>query len=90
MKRKDYTDLKEKTIKELVKLASAKKAEATKKKMEILGGKEKNLKLHRNLRAEVAKILTLIREKEILEKLAPKEEAKVEDKKVVKESKKTK
>jgi len=46
--------------------------------------------LHRNLRAEVAKILTLIREKEILEKLAPKEEAKVEDKKVVKESKKTK
>ena len=90
MKRKDYTDLKEKTVKEQTKMASAKRAEATKKKMEILGGKEKNLKLHRNLRAEVAKILTLIREKEILEKLAPKEEAKVEDKKVVKESKKTK
>jgi ribosomal protein L29 len=90
MKKKDYTDLKGKTIKELTKMASDKKMEAIKKKMEILGGKEKNLKLHRQIRAEVAKILTLIREKEILEELAPKEEVKVEDKKVVKASKKTK
>jgi ribosomal protein L29 len=90
MKRKDYTDLKEKTIKELVKMASAKKAEAIKKKMEILGGKEKNIKLHRQIRAEVAKILALVREKEILEKLTLKDEVKVENKEVVKESKKTK
>jgi hypothetical protein len=54
-------------------MASDKGLEATKKKMEILGGKEKNLKLHRNLRSEVAKILTLIKEKEILEKMQPKE-----------------
>jgi hypothetical protein len=46
--------------------------------MQILGGREKNLKLHRNLRAEVAKILTLVREKEIVEELLPKEEVKVE------------
>lgn len=71
MKRKDYTGLKEKTIKELVKLASDKRAEAVKNKMKVLGGKEKNLKVYRNSRREIAKILTLIREKEILEKVQP-------------------
>ena len=69
MKRKDYTELKGKTIKELIKMASDKKTESVKEKMKILGGKEKNLKVSRNLRAEIAKILTLIREKEILEKV---------------------
>ena len=69
MKRKDYQDLKGKTIKELLKMAAIKKGEATKKKMQIMGGKEKNLKLYRQIRLEVAKILTLAREKEILEKL---------------------
>jgi ribosomal protein L29 len=72
MKRKDYIDLKGKTVKELIKLANDKKGESIKEKMKILGGKEKNLKLHRNLRSEVAKILTLIKEKEILEKIQPK------------------
>ena len=61
-------------IKELIKMASDKKTESVKEKMKILGGKEKNLKVSRNLRAEIAKILTLIREKEILEKMQPKEE----------------
>lgn len=69
MKKKDYQDLKGKTIKELLKMAAAKKAEAIKKKMQIMGGKEKNLKLYRQIRIEVAKILTLAREKEIIEKL---------------------
>ena len=72
MKRKDYQELKGKTIKELLKMAATKKDEATKKKMQIMGGKEKNLKLYRQIRLEVAKILTLAREKEILEKLKEK------------------
>ena len=76
MKRKDYTDLKGKTIAELTKMASSKKTDAIKKKMQIMAGKEKNLKVYRNLRADIAKILTLIREKEILEKVQPKEEIK--------------
>jgi ribosomal protein L29 len=76
MKRKDYTDLKGKTIKELTKMASEKKLESIKKKMDILGGKEKNLKLHRQIRAEVAKILTLIKEKEIVEKIEQEKGAK--------------
>ena len=70
MKRKHYQDLKGKTIKELLKLATVKKAEALKKKMQIMGGREKNLKLYRQIRTEVAKILTLAREKEIIAKLA--------------------
>ena len=71
MKRKDFIDLKSKTAQELRKLASE-------KKMEILGGKEKNLKAYRNYRREIAEILTLVREKEILEKLQPKAEKKEE------------
>lgn len=73
MKRKDYTDLKGKTVAELTKMVSVKRTDAIKKKMQSLAGKEKNLKVYRNLRADIAKILTLIREKEILEKVQPKE-----------------
>ncbi|MCX6705033.1 MAG: 50S ribosomal protein L29 [Candidatus Woesebacteria bacterium] len=76
MKRKDYIDLKGKTVADLTKMVSVKRTDAIKKKMQILGGKEKNLKVYRNLRADIAKILTLIREKEILEKVQPKEEIK--------------
>lgn len=64
-------------------MISVKRTEAIKKKMQILAGKEKNLKLYRNLRAEIAKILTLVREKEILEKVQP--EVKSEEGKVKKD-----
>ena len=85
MKRKDYTDLKGKTIKELLKMASDKKTEAVKSKMKILGGKEKNLKLYRQIRAEIAKILTLIREKEIVDQLkVENEKLKVNKEEVIK------
>jgi ribosomal protein L29 len=80
MKRKDYADLKGKTVAELTKLASTKRTDAIKKKMQTLAGKEKNLKVYRNLRVEIAKILTLIREKEILEKVES-EKAKKEEQK---------
>jgi len=69
MKRKDFNDIKGKTIQELGKIVAEKKTQAVKKKMESLAGKEKNLKVYRNSRREIAKILTLIREKEILEKI---------------------
>jgi len=74
MKKKELNDLRIKDIKSLRKLAMDKKAEAAKKKMEIVGSKEKNLKSTNNLRHDLAQILTLIREKEIMEKLQPKEE----------------
>lgn len=76
MKRKDLTALRAKTIKELERLVYEKKTEATKKKMEILGGKDKNLKASRILMTEVAKILTLVKEKEIIENIEMKKEGK--------------
>lgn len=76
MKKKEFNELKTKSIKDLKKLAADKKMEAEKAKMKILGGREKNLKLKRNLASEIAKILTLVREKEIVESLQPKVEEK--------------
>lgn len=72
MKRKEFLSLREKDIPELKKILVAKKNEAEKAGMKILAGKEKNLKMRKNFRAEIAKILTLIREKEIIEKLEAK------------------
>ncbi len=76
MKAKEFKDLKTKDIKALSKLVHEKKLEITKKAMDIKSGKEKNLKAGMNLRREVAKILTLIREKQIIEKLEKRGEVK--------------
>ena len=69
MKIKDFKDIKSKELKDLKKVLSEKKKDAAKKRMEIFSGKDKNLKLSKNLRKDIAQILTLIREKEIMEKL---------------------
>ena len=69
MKTKEFKGLKVKESKDLVKLIREKRAEAAKKEVEIRSGKEKNIKLLGTIRHEIAKILTLVREKEILEKL---------------------
>jgi ribosomal protein L29 len=69
MKTKDLKDLRTKDVKSLMKLATDKGLEAAKAKMGAVSGKEKNIKLALNIRREVAKILTLAREKEILEKI---------------------
>jgi ribosomal protein L29 len=69
MKTKEFKDLKTKSVKELKKMVSEKKTAIMKSKMQVFSGKEKNLKLSKNLRDEIAKILTLVKEKEIMEKL---------------------
>lgn len=76
MKRKEFNDLKTKEMGTLKKLAMGKRLEASKKRMEIVGGKEKNLKATNNLRHELSQILTVIREKEIIEKLQKKGDSK--------------
>lgn len=76
MKRKDFNELKKKEIKDLLKLSREKKFEAKKAKLNLVSGKEKNLKVYRNIRRDIAQIETVIREKEIMENLMPKEEAK--------------
>lgn len=72
MKRKELNDLRGKTAQELEKIVLGKKLEIEKARMKIIGGKEKNLKVRKNLAREIAKILTLVREKEIIESLEAK------------------
>jgi ribosomal protein L29 len=71
MKKKDLTEMKSKTLAELRKVAVQKRVEANNAGMKISAGKEKNLKSFKNLRREIAQILTIIKEKEIVEKLQP-------------------
>ena len=67
MKKKELTDIKNKTVKDLNKLVFTKKLEAKKSKMNTAAGKVKNLREFRNLRRDIAQILTVIKEKQIFE-----------------------
>lgn len=67
MKKKELTDIKGKTIKDLNKLVYTKKLEAKKSKMNTASGKVKNLREFKNLRRDIAQILTVIKEKQIFE-----------------------
>ncbi len=68
MKRKDLGELRNKELKDLKKLSLEKAKEAGKVELEIKAQKEKNLKKARNLKKDLAQILTILKEKEILEK----------------------
>ncbi len=63
MKKKDFNQLKEKTIEELKVLLAKAKLEALKIKMEQTRGKVKNVHTYLMKRKEIAKITTLINEK---------------------------
>ncbi len=68
MKKKDLTDLRNKKVSELEKLLSKKRNELINTYAKIKAGQEKNLKKAKNMRRDIAQILTIIREKELLEK----------------------
>ena len=68
MKRKDFIELKGKETADLLKMVKTKKTELAKLGPKVSAGEEKNLKKAAGLRREVAQILTLIKEKEILKK----------------------
>jgi ribosomal protein L29 len=68
MKKKDLTDLRNKKTNELEKLLSKKRNELINTYAKIKAGQEKNLKKAKNIRRDVAQILTIIREKELLKK----------------------
>jgi len=74
MKKKEFTDLRKKEPKDLGKLVVSKRLEARKAKLSLMAGKEKNLKIYRNIRRDIAQIETVIREKQIMESLKVKEE----------------
>ena len=67
MKKKDLLIYREKDLKEVLKSLSEKRMEAKKAQVEMFGGKEKNLKKVRNLRKEIAQILTILKERELIE-----------------------
>lgn len=68
MKKKDLNELRNKKISDLVKLVKEKKLDLTKSLIKRKTGGEKNLKKAKNLKLEIARILTIVGEKEIMEK----------------------
>ena len=73
MKKKDIETLRGKEVAEIKKALVGKRADLIKAQVEMYGGKEKNLKKAKNLRREVAQMLTIIKEREILEREAKRE-----------------
>lgn len=67
MKTKEVKDLRTKTIVELEKLLTDKKKDLEKVLLDMVTGKEKNLKKGKNIRHEIARVLTLINEKKLIE-----------------------
>ncbi|MFH1971386.1 MAG: hypothetical protein ABIJ05_03330 [Patescibacteria group bacterium] len=76
MKAKEYKDLKSKEIKDLDKLFIEKRKMLRKIVLDIKTGSEKNVKKGAILRNEIAKILTLIKEREIINKIKEEEKEK--------------
>lgn len=73
MKKTEFKNLKSKKTEELKKMAIEKRLEIVKTKAKIAAGQEKNLRKARNLRKELAQILTVVKEMEIVSKLESKD-----------------
>ena len=65
MKKNDYKNLKTKKAEDLKKMISEKKLELLKLLSNKVSKGDKNLKKGRNLKKEIAQILTLVRESEL-------------------------
>lgn len=68
MKKEELKKLRAKDMKELEKVLNESRKLLSESYLKIAGAKEKNLKKVRNLRRDVAQILTLMKEKELTEK----------------------
>ncbi|MBI2103548.1 50S ribosomal protein L29 [Candidatus Woesebacteria bacterium] len=66
MKKKELTIFRKKEVQDLVKILEEKRVEARGALSRLGPGQGKNTKEYRNLRREIAQILTIIREKEII------------------------
>lgn len=65
MKRDELKSLRTKTQEELIKLAAEKRQGLAKLGAELSLGKHKNVKVVKNLRKELAKVLTILSEKKL-------------------------
>lgn len=68
MKLKDLQNLRTKAVSELEKIVFEKKKEAALTHAKIKAGQEKNISKVKRIRRDIAQILTVIREREIMEK----------------------
>lgn len=68
MKKKDLQDLRNKKVIDLNKIVAKKRQESILAHVKMKTGQEKKIKKVKNLRREIAQVLTIIREKQILEK----------------------
>ena len=73
MKKKDLSEARAKDTKEIAKLIEDKKLKLDKVRVEISAGEEKNVKAVANLKREIAQLMTVLKEKEIMEKETIKE-----------------
>ena len=72
MKKKEMNELKAKDIKEMEKILSEKKIDIIKTRAQVVTSKEKNLKKIKMAKRDISQISTIIREKQIAEKLKDK------------------
>lgn len=72
MKKKEMNEVKAKDIKEMEKILSEKKTDIMKTRAQIVASKEKNLKKIKMAKRDISQISTIIREKQIAEKLKDK------------------
>lgn len=73
MKKKDLIELRGKKIEEVKGLVAKKRLEQSYTQVKIASRSEKNVKKVKNLRKDLAQILTILKEKEIIEKEAKNE-----------------
>jgi len=72
MKKKEMNEVKAKDIKEMEKILSEKKIDIIKTRAQVVTSKEKNLKKIKMAKRDISQISTIIREKQIAEKLKDK------------------
>lgn len=80
MKKNEKIALRAKEVGEIGKTLGEKRVELGKIIAESYGGKEKNLKKAKNLRRDIAQILTIIKEKEYIEQTAEQKNAEKNEK----------
>ena len=67
MKKRDLKDIRIKKTEEIEKMVSDRKGELIKLAIKVKSGEEKNLKKMKNIREEIAKLLTIAKENKLIE-----------------------
>jgi len=67
MKKNELKAVRTKSSAELAKMLDDKTADLEKVRLDLVSGKEKNLKKAKNLKKEIAQVLTVINEKTLIE-----------------------